>query len=458
MRTQPATVVRRRRPAARLSPTPAAPQNGDLPVTGYANTTRSSPSAARPFAKRWGVGRIVRWALGVALLLVLGYAGWVGYSFAQMQSRIFVALPPTPIPRAVQVATAGANGTSVAGAVPSPTTNPLRYLPKGRTNILVMGTDKRPNDPEHYARSDTMLLVNIDTISPTVRVMSIPRDLIVDIPGYGKNKVNAAYLFGEYYQEPGGGQALAVRTISQFFNVPVDYYATINFQGFQKVVDTVGGIDINVPYAIDDYQYPSDEEGDLYGVIHVHFDAGMQHMDGKTALRYARTRHADNDFMRSKRQLQIITALRQKATSLNLLPSLPSLIDQLGGMVETNLPFDQQLAYGQLLYGIQPSAIITSSIDSAMITAATLPDGSEGLKLNWNIAEPMLNSFFGAATAVVSPLESSTAGDSGSPSQGSGSSSGSSSAKPAVQSSPTSVSKARSTPTKRAAPTTTSTP
>src|SRR5207253_1967573 len=170
----------------------------------------------------------------------------------------------------------------------------------------------------------------------------------------------------------GGGQALAIRTLSQFFNVPIDYYIAINFQGFEKVVDSVGGVDIDVPYSIDDYSYPTDEQGDLYGTVHVHFDAGLQHMDGHTALEYARTRHADNDFARSKRQLQIILAVRQKAMALDLIPSVPTLIDELGGMIETNIPFDQQLALVQLGYGISASSILTSSIDASMITPATL--------------------------------------------------------------------------------------
>jgi LCP family protein required for cell wall assembly len=229
--------------------------------------------------------------------------------------------------------------------------------------------------------------------------------MIVDIPGYGKNKVNAAYLFGEYYHEPGGGQALAVQTMSQFFNVPIAYYVAVNFEGFQRVVDTVGGVDIDVPYSLDDYNYPSDDSGDPFGEIHVHFDQGLQHMDGKTALRYARTRHADNDFARNRRQLQVIMAVRQKALSLNLIPAIPNLIDDLGGMVETNIPFDQQLGLVQLGYNLSASNILTTSIDSTMIVPATLPDGSEGMDLDHEAAKPLLDHFFG--------LDSSESGGSG---------------------------------------------
>jgi len=345
-------------------------------------------------------------------LLVLALAAWGAFLIFRLENAIYVPLPPTATPRVaaatptVQIAAALTERPTVqptqAAQVPDLTGN----LPPGRINILVLGTDKRPDDPEHYARSDTLLLANIDTVSQSVRIMSIPRDLVVDIPDYGKNKVNAAYLFGEYYQLPGGGQALSVQTISRFFDVPIDYYVAINFQGFEKVVDSVGGVDIDVPYSIDDYNYPADEQGDLYGETHVHFDAGWQHMNGQQALEYARTRHADNDFARSKRQLQIILAVREKALSLNLLPTLPGLIDALGGMVQTNIPFDQQLGLAQLGYKIDASRIMTTSIDSSMILPETLPDGSEGLKLNTEVAQPVIDEFFGRTHAGESGLSS----------------------------------------------------
>ena len=374
--------------------------------TGYlAASLAEEPTAIQStpeVPRSWTMRRTLRWVFGITGLLILAVVGWGAFLLLRFQTAIYKPLPPTPTARiAIGSVTPAAAGIAATTADPpslaqQPTPDLLRLLPPGRFNILVLGTDKRPNDPDHYARSDTLLLANVDTVSRTVRIMSIPRDLIVDIPDdYGKNKVNSAYFFGEYYQLDGGGQALAMRTISQFFNVPIGYYVTINFQGFQKVVDTVGGVDVDVPYSIDDFNYPADDTGDLFGETHVHFDAGLQHMDGKTALRYARTRHADNDFARSKRQLQIILAVRQKVMSLDLIPSLPSLLDQLGGMVETNIPFDQQLALAQLGYGISASNILTSSIDSSMITPATLPDGSEGLKLDKKAAQPMLNSFFG---------------------------------------------------------------
>lgn len=411
----------RRRPTARLAqpPTKAKVPAAFARLSLQTATPRSELKATLPAkrSRRGTARRIVRWSLAVAMLLVIGYAGWVGVSFYALQQRIYRPLPPTPTAVVSQKPTALAGQAGSAG-LPTSTPDLTSALPKGRVNILVLGTDKRPEDTGSYARSDTLILVSVDTVAREAHLMSIPRDLIMTIPGYGKNKVNSAYLFGEYYQEPGGGQALAVRTISQFFSVPVDYYVTINFQGFQKVVDAVGGININVPYAMDDYNYPTDQQGNLFGETYVHFDAGWQYMDGARALIYARTRHADNDFMRSKRQLQVIMAVRQKAMSLNLLPALPSLLDSLGGMVETNIPFDRQMAFAQLAYNIEPSSITTATIDSNIIIPATLPDGSEGFTLNWKLAQPMLDSFFGrvpvssnlSGSSPNSPVESSGSG------------------------------------------------
>ncbi|HEX9989016.1 MAG TPA: LCP family protein [Chloroflexia bacterium] len=364
---------------------------------------------AKTQGKGWTLWRLARWVGGLAGLIVLGYVAWLSYSIYKFGTGVYVPLPPTRTPAPLVVeATAPSGGSGGVIAEATPTVDYIKDLPEGRINILVLGTDKRADDPDHFPRSDTLILANVDTISHTVHVMSIPRDLIADIPGYGKNKINAAYLFGEYYKEPGGGQALALQTVSDYFGVPIDYYVTVNFEGFRKLVDTVGGVTIDVPYELDDYNYPSDDEGDNFGMLHVHFDAGVQRMDGKTALRYARTRHADNDFMRSKRQLQLITALRREAMSLDLVPILPTLIDQLTGMVETNIPFDQQLALAQLGSQIAPTDIITSAIDSEMIVPATLPDGSEGLKLDWDVAQPMLDEHFGVQDDAASPLPSPT--------------------------------------------------
>lgn len=349
--------------------------------------------------------RVARVALGLLGIIMLGAVGYSLFKVWEFQERIYNELPATPTAMAAAMPTqpTAIPGEATPTLIPTSTPDLVRELPVGRFNILVLGTDKRPDEEGVFARSDSLVLVNVDTISRTVRLMSIPRDLIVTIPDYGESKVNAAYFYGEYYGEPGGGPALALRTLSRYFDVAINYYVTVNFEGFRTIVDTVGGININVPYELDDYMYPSDDEGDLYGTIRVHFDAGWQRMDGKTALRYARTRHADNDYARSRRQLQVIMAIRQKAMSLDLLPSAPAILDQLGGMVETNLKVDQQLGLAQLGFGLSASSILTTSIDADLVTPTYLADGSEGLALDWDAAQPMLDDFFGFGTPTPAP-------------------------------------------------------
>lgn len=394
-------------PSLQLSSGPEmgeAPAIAGMPLVAV-GATGGTLAAVGQRGRAWTAGRVFRWSLVAVGLLALGLGGYGAFLVVKLQGAIYAPLPATPtvVAEVMPAQPTALPGQPTPTLLPSPTVNHVRDLPAGRFNILVLGTDKRPNDTDHTPRSDTIMLANVDTISHTVRIMSIPRDLIVTIPGYGRNKINAAYVFGEYYHEPGGGPGLALQTVSKLFDVPVAYYVTLNFDGFRAIVDAVGGVAIDVPYSIYDDAYPDDEDGNPNGTITVHFDAGWQMMDGKTALRYARTRHADNDFARSKRQLQVIMAIRQKAMSLDLLPSIPSIIDKLGGLVQTNIPFDQQLGLAQLGFNMQASDIITSSIDGTMITADYLPDGSEGLKLNDELVQPVLDQFFGWGSGTATP-------------------------------------------------------
>ncbi|HKG24563.1 MAG TPA: LCP family protein, partial [Thermomicrobiales bacterium] len=171
--------------------------------------------------------------------------------------------------------------TSTPGEIP-------KWNGTGRLTMLLLGVDRREDEP---SRSDTMILVNVDPVSKTASMVAIPRDLRVIIPGYGVHKVNAAYAFGEADGVKGGGPALVTQTIETNFGVHIDYFAEVDFAGFVKIVDTVGGVTIDVPYPIKDDAYPA--SGNNY--MRVYFPAGWQHLDGERALQYARTRHDDGD-------------------------------------------------------------------------------------------------------------------------------------------------------------------
>src|SRR5262249_8589688 len=167
-----------------------------------------------------------------------------------------VAVTPTIVPTSTRTPTP----TATPGEIP-------KWDGTRRLTMLLLGIDRRTNEP---SRSDTMILVNIDPVAKTANMIAIPRDLRVIIPGYGSHKVNAASAFAEVDGLKGGGPGLVIQTIETNFGVHIDYFAEVDFAGFVKIVDTLGGVTIDVPYPIKDDAYPAD--GDNY--MRVYFSAG----------------------------------------------------------------------------------------------------------------------------------------------------------------------------------------
>ncbi len=161
-----------------------------------------------------------------------------------------------------------------------------------------------------------MVVVTVEPKTGKVGMISLPRDLFVPIPGFDySGKIATAFFVGEVKHYPGGGGALAKKTVGEFLGYPIDYYVKVNFDGFVQAVDAIGGIDLDVPKTIHDEQYPTID----YGYTTFHIDAGTQHLDGETALKYARTRHADDDFQRARRQQQVLLAIKDQAVKDGLL-------------------------------------------------------------------------------------------------------------------------------------------
>ncbi|MCB0114893.1 MAG: LCP family protein, partial [Caldilineaceae bacterium] len=191
-------------------------------------------------------------------------------------------------------------------------------LPQDRINILLLGTDER-EDEYGPAHTDTMMLVSLDLRHNTASMISLPRDLWLPIPGYDiTTKINTAYVIGERRDYPGGGPQLAKDTVSSFIGRPVDYYVRVNFNGFVRFIDLIGGVDVFVERTIHDEQYPTPD----YGVELFHLDAGQHHLDGQTSLKYVRTRHGDSDYFRASRQQQVIQAVVDKVLAADMIPTL----------------------------------------------------------------------------------------------------------------------------------------
>ena len=185
-------------------------------------------------------------------------------------------------------------------ATPKPTPQPPQSL-----TLLLLGLDRRPQETA-ASRSDAILLLHLDFAAQRAALVSFPRDLWVPLAdGSQYVKINAAYLYGETAGSIEAGAELATQTISQLINHPIDHTIVMTFEGLMHTVDIFGGVTIDVPKYIYDPEYPTFD----YGYMVAEFVPGVQHMDGATALIYSRTRHADNDFERGKRQQQVLLAL-----------------------------------------------------------------------------------------------------------------------------------------------------
>ncbi len=318
-----------------------------------------------------------RLLLGIfSMILIIGGV-YFGYGFyvtirdfvahAQLPSLPKVSLPP------------------VSGQVPERETNistggePLPdWQKKERVNILLLGIDEREDQYGPW-RTDTMIVLTIDPENNTAGILSIPRDLWVPIPGYSENRINTAHYTGDLKKYPGGGPALAIKTVQYNFGITIHYYVRVNFSGFVEAVDTIGGVDIYVEKEIDDPLYPDS----AYGYDPLYIPAGLQHMDGELALKYARTRHGGSDFDRLRRQQQVIMAVRDKVLRFGmlpqLLPKLPELLKTVGDAVQTDLQFDEMHNLVQLASKMDDEHIKTAVIGSSMTVPTTTPNGAQVL-------------------------------------------------------------------------------
>jgi LCP family protein required for cell wall assembly len=214
--------------------------------------------------------------------------------------------------------------------------------------MTVLGVGADSGDDYRYGLADVIRIVRVDFITPKVSVLSMPRDLWVELPpDIGRDednlithsKLNQSYFYGGpgmgYYDGPSDGPGLLARTLDLNFGLTVDHYGAVNMQTFAKIVDAVGGIDLYLPYDVDGR--PIDEKTADMG----YFNAGQQHFSGDEALRFARIRKKYNDFTRMDHQNMVLCALKEKITSPSVLPKIPRIIQAFQGSVLTDLSPEQ---------------------------------------------------------------------------------------------------------------------
>jgi LCP family protein required for cell wall assembly len=257
-----------------------------------------------------------------------------------------------------------------ATPVPEPTVAP--EVPSGKVlNVLLMGSDKRPGDGNW--RTDTLVLVSIDADRRRVGMLSVPRDLWVDIPGHGSGRINTADFLGQLAGRPDG--ALIKETVAANLGVPVDRFVRVNFQAFVGVVDALGGIELVVDCPIEDY-FLSDG---VAGPGPVSLDTGVHHVDGTTALRYARSRHSTSDFDRSRRQQRVLRAMVARAREKGLLRSAPRLLASVREHVQTDLSLPELLGLGLLAARTADVGVRSAQLDFHQLSDWTTPDGAQVL-------------------------------------------------------------------------------
>jgi len=275
------------------------------------------------------------------------------------------------------VVTPNVEPTRAPNASPTPTPDPLAPF-----NILLLGYGGAGHDGGDL--TDTMIVAHVEPKVKKVTLISIPRDLWVPIPTNGESviysKINAAYAIGlddrkypnklDIYKGQAGGGALAKYAVKQVLGEDVRYFASIDFGGFVRIIDALGGVDVNVPRTFDDNFYPiKGEEDNTCGYTaeelaeihkkysgfqleqqftcryeHLHFDKGITHMDGATALKFVRSRHSDtdgSDFARSSRQQALIQAAKDKVLSLGIINNFVPFVTQFASVLRTDVSISE---------------------------------------------------------------------------------------------------------------------
>ena len=302
----------------------------------------------------------------LGVLLVVCIAGYVGYFLARMGS--------------------GARG--MIGPMVAPPSIAQEFPGQSSINLMIIGRDYDYTNQDvvmkSHARADLLMMAKLDFADNQVKILSIPRDTKASIPGWPDSKINSA--------EEKGGPKLTAATVLQNFNIPEDHYVALDFDGFQKAIDLLGGVDHTVDKKMD--------YDDNWGFLHIHLKPGYQHLNGYNAMGFVRFRHSDSDIRRTRRQQALLAALKIKLDQPHTFIVLPDLINVMNESSETDLTNPQKIAVAYWLHSL-------SKQDFQMDTVPSI-EGGYYVYTDWPKAAPTIKSWFGvnppAGVSIAVPV------------------------------------------------------
>ena len=317
------------------------------------------------------------WPTRIILILLLGLSlvgAFYGYRLTRnlVSTNQTFSLPGDPV-------VAEKPSEDDADSTPEPTALPEAALPTpepwdgvSRVTILVMGLDYRDWEAGETPHSDTMILFTMDPLNKTAAIVSIPRDLWVGVPGFDYEKINTAYYLGELNNLPGGGAALAAKTVEEFLGIPIDYYAQIDFSAFVKFIDDIQGVKLDLKEPI-----TLDRLGKWNTVT---LPAGIITLPGDYALAYVRNRYTEGgDFDRAARQQEVIMAIRDRILEFDMLPNLvanaPQIYEDLSSGINTNMSLNQVIKLAWSAMDIERDNIQQVIISNQYVTFGKSPKG-----------------------------------------------------------------------------------
>lgn len=400
-------------PTLKMAPQPAQPpsmpaqETAQEPVNAPLFTTPPNPPVPpgppKKTRKRWPLW--VRVTLIVLLVLLLLGGGTLAYGY-----YLFYTNVQAPLSKFIHPVSRGADEPQ-SGAIPSDSNVAGRVW-----NILLMGSDNDGKYSFPAVLTQVMMVVHIDTVNNSVTMLSIPRDSWVNVPQVGgMHKIDQAFFLGAtQHNSFDDGVRLARLTIEKDYGITIDRYAWVGLNGFAKVIDTLGGLDIDVTHPVVDDIYPDDtgqNANNPYDFTRLYIAPGPQHMNGQQALAYVRSRHADlvGDIGRTQRQQQVLQALKAKLNVMSILNNIQSLFNDLTGSVYTDLSEQEMFGFAAFGRGFDSNAIQHVTLgpgsgsqdygDYASVYDPSAGSNQDVVIPHCNTIQPVINRIFGLGDA-----------------------------------------------------------